>query len=262
MGIDLNKMRAKHSALTSRGGDSSENFWKPDEGTHQLRLVCPPNGDPFFEAYYHYGMGAEGKTTVLSPRTNGDSDPIAEWGTTLWNEGTEGSKEAAKRFWPKMRVFAPVVVRGEEEKGVRWWGFSRTTYQALLDVVLDPEYGDITDTETGTDLRIDYGKKSGQQYPTTDVRPMRRPSPLAKTEEEVSTLLGTVKDATDIFEVATYEACEKVLNDTLGDGEVTTTSETTRYSNNANTNTTPTTTTDKGMEGVADIETAFDELLA
>ena len=77
MGIDLNKMRAKHAALTNRGGDSSENYWKPDEGTHQIRLVCPPNGDPFFEAYYHYGMGAEGKTTVLSPRTNGDADPIA-----------------------------------------------------------------------------------------------------------------------------------------------------------------------------------------
>ena len=118
-------------------------------------------------------------------------DPIAEWGTSLWNEGTDGSKEAAKRFWPKMRVFAPIVVRGEEDKGVRWWGFSRTTYQALLDVVLDPEYGDITDTEKGTDIRIDYGKKSGQSFPTTDVRPMRRTSPLAKTEEEVNTLLET-----------------------------------------------------------------------
>ena len=228
MGIDLNKMRAKHAALTNRGGDSSENFWKPDEGTHQLRLVCPPSGDPFFEAYYHYGMGAEGKTTVLSPRTTGGADPIAEWGTRLWNEGTEGSKEAAKRFWPKMRVFAPVVVRGEEDKGVRWWGFSRTTYQALLDVVMDPEYGDVTDTEKGTDLRIEYGKKSGQ--------------------------------------VATYETCEKVLNDTLGDTEVTTTSETTRYGNNTNndtsTNTAKTTTTNKGMEAVADIDSAFDDLLA
>jgi hypothetical protein len=259
MGIDLDKMRQKHSALTTRGGDSSDNYWKPDEGTHQLRLVCPPNGDPFFEAYYHYGMGAEGKTTVLSPRTNGDADPIAEWGTRLWNEGTEGSKEAAKRFWPKMRVFAPIVVRGEEHKGVRWWGFSRTTYQALLDVVLDPEYGDITDTEKGTDLRIDYGKKSGQQYPTTDVRPMRRPSPLAATEEEVNTLLESVTPAADIFEVATYEDCEKVLNDTLGDTDTTTGSETTRYNSNT---TTTTTTTNTGMEGVADIETAFDDLLA
>ena len=75
-------------------------------------------------------------------------------------------------------------------------------------------------------------------------------------------MLTGFKDATDIFEVATYEACEKVLNETLGDTEVATTSETTRYSNNANTGATTTTTTNKGMEAVADIETAFDDLLA
>ena len=110
MGIDLNKMRQKHAALTNRGGDTNDFFWKPEEGTHQVRLVCPEGGDPFFEAYYHYSMGAEGRTTVLSPRTFGEDDPIAEWGTRLWNEGTDASKEAAKRFWPKMRVFAPIVV--------------------------------------------------------------------------------------------------------------------------------------------------------
>ena len=156
-----------------------------------------------------------------------------------------------------MRIFAPIVVRGEEDKGVRWWGFSRTTYQALLDVVLDPEYGDITDTEKGTDIRIDYGKKSGQSFPTTDVRPMRRTSKLADTEEQVNTLLESIKTAEEIFEVASYEDCEKVLNETLGDTDTTTTgSETTHYSNNT------TTKTDSNLEGVADIESAFDDLLA
>ena len=81
---------------------------------------------------------------------------------------------------------------------------------------------------------------------------------MAATEEEVNTLLESVTPAADIFEVATYEDCEKVLNDTLGDTDTTTGSETTRY----NSNTTTTTTTNTGMEGVADIETAFDELLS
>jgi len=260
MGIDLTKMREKHAALTNKGSSSSEDYWKPDEGTHQIRLVCPPSGDPFFEAYYHYGMGAEGKTTVLSPRTNGQPDPIAEWGTRLWNEGTEASKEAAKRFWPKMRVFAPIVVRGEENKGVRWWGFSRTTYQALLDVVLDPEYGDVTDVDAGTDIRIDYGKKSGQQFPTTDVRPMRRTSKLAETDAEVTTMLEGIKTADELFEVATYEACEKVLNDTLGESDTESGEETTQYAS------TDGNTGNKGgtnsLETVSDIETAFDDLLA
>jgi len=261
MGIDLNKMRQKHAALTNKGGDTNDFFWKPDEGTHQIRLVCPDGGDPFFEAYYHYGMGSEGKTTVLSPRTFGEDDPIAEWGTKLWNEGTDSSKEAAKRFWPKMRVFAPIVVRGEEDKGVRWWGFSRTTYQALLDVVLDPEYGDITDTEKGTDLRLDYGKKQGQSFPTTDIRPMRRTSKLADKEEQVNTLLDSITSADTVFEKTTYETCERVLNETLGHTDTTTnTNESTRYSNT--TSTTEQTKNDNALEGVADIESAFDDLLA
>ena len=258
MGIDLNKMRQKHAALTSRGGDTNDFFWKPEEGTHQIRLVCPETNDPFFEAYYHYSMGSEGRTTVLSPRTFGDEDPIAEWGTRLWNEGTDASKEAAKRFWPKMRIFAPIVVRGEEEKGVRWWGFSRTTYQALLDVVLDPEYGDITDTEKGTDIRIDYGKKSGQSFPTTDIRPMRRTSPLAKTEEEINTLLESLTPADEVFDRTTYEQCERLLSETLG--ETTTNpegNESTRYNDENKSS-----AKDKNLEGVSDIETAFDDLLA
>ena len=261
MGIDLAKMKAKQAALTNRSGGSDDNhYWKPDEGTHQIRLVCPEGGDPFFEAYYHYGMGAEGKTTVLSPRTNGDADPLAEWGTKLWNEGTDASKEAAKRFWPKMRVFAPIVVRGEEGKGVRWWGFSRTTYQALLDVVLDPEYGDITDTETGTDIRIDYGKKQGQSFPTTDVRPMRRTSKLAATDEEVNTLLGNIASAADVFDVTSYEECERILSATLGETTVDDSDGTTRYNNdNANQKAD---NSDSTLKGVSDIDSAFNELMA
>ena len=208
-------------------------------------------------------MGQEGRTTVLSPRTFGEEDPIAEYGTSLWNEGTDASKEAAKRFWPKMRVFAPVVVRGEEDKGVRWWGFSRTTYQALLDVVLDPEYGDITDTEKGTDLRIDYGKKQGQSFPTTDVRPMRRTSPLADSEEKVNTLLETLPVVNDVFERTTFEQCERVLTETLGESVDTSGgNETARYNNNNTSTPTKSNKQDSSLEGVADIETAFDDLLA
>jgi len=258
MGIDLDKMRQKHSALTTRGGDSSDIFWKPEDGTQVIRLVCPANGDPFKECYFHYGIGSEGKTSLLSPRTFGETDPISEFGTKLWNSGNEEDKQIAKRFWPKMRVFAPVLVRGEEDKGIRWWGFSRTTYENLLNVVLDPEYGDITDAVEGTDIRVEYGKKSGQSFPTTDIRPMRKTSPLAATEDDREKLLATVPDTTEAFVRVSFEECEKVLQETLNNEPATTGSETTRYNENTTTTTKPSTS----MEGVSDIESAFDELLA
>ena len=37
-----------------------------------------------------------------------------------------------------MRTFAPVIVRGEESEGVKWWGFGKTVYQELLAIIADP----------------------------------------------------------------------------------------------------------------------------
>ena len=44
MGIDLNKMRAKHAALTNRGGDSSDIFGSLKMG-HKLFVSSAPTGE-------------------------------------------------------------------------------------------------------------------------------------------------------------------------------------------------------------------------
>ena len=88
---------------------------------------------------------------------------------------------------------------------------------------------------------------------------MRRTSALADSEEKVNTLLESLPSADDVFDRTTFEQCERVLNETLGDtGTSTSGNETTRYENT----TTTTTKGDNGLEGVADIESAFDDLLA
>jgi hypothetical protein len=90
---------------------------------------------------------------------------------------------------------------------------------------------------------------------------MRRTSALADSEEQVNTLLESLPAADDVFDRTTFEQCERVLNETLGDtGTSTSGNETTRYENT--TTTTTTTKSDNGLEGVADIESAFDDLLA
>ena len=259
MGIDLNKMRQKHSALTNKGGNTNnETFWKPEEGINNIRIVCPKNGDPFRDYLFHYRMGADGNTTMISPRTFGRTDPIAEFGNQLWNEGTDESKEMARKFFPRMRVFAPVVVRGEEEKGVRLWGFSKTTYEALLRLVIDPEYGDITDVHTGTDIRVDYGKKAGQMYPTTEIRPMRKTSALADSDDAINGLLETVPNFGELFPETTYDQAHQLLQETLNAGVEDTSDGSTRYASS----TTETKNTATDTNAVTNIDQAFDELLA
>jgi hypothetical protein len=87
---------------------------------------------------------------------------------------------------------------------------------------------------------------------------MRRTSVLAETEEQVNTLLESIKAADEVFERTSYEQCEKVLSETLGETTVSDTgNETTRYSNEATT-----TKSDNNLESVTDIDSAFNDLLA
>ena len=86
----------------------------------------------------------------------------------------------AKNLMARQRFFSPVIVRGEEEKGVRLWGYGKMAYKELLSLVLNPDYGDITDQESGTDLVIQYGKPAGASFPQTNITPRRRSSALCE----------------------------------------------------------------------------------
>jgi hypothetical protein len=155
----------------------------------------------------------------------------------LWQEGTEDSKRMAKKLSARQRFFAPVLVRGEEDQGVRVWGFGKQVYETLLNLVLNPEYGDVTDPETGTDLTITYGKPAGASFPVTNITPRRRSSPLCPDDpEKCRELLEGIPDFEELFAGSrkTFEEVQAMLDEfLLGDSnpeEVS--SETTKYSDN------------------------------
>ena len=50
------------------------------------------------------------------------------------------------------------MVRGREEEGVKVYGYGKQAYELLLGYILDPEYGDITDINEGTDIALTYTK--------------------------------------------------------------------------------------------------------
>ena len=84
--------------------------------------------------------------THLSPVSFGRPDPINEFAGKLKSTGEKDEWIQGKRLEPKMRTFAPVLVRGKEQEGVKFWGFGKTVYQELLGFIADPDYGDISDS--------------------------------------------------------------------------------------------------------------------
>jgi hypothetical protein len=216
MGIDLKKMKSKLNALQNKGGGSKTNFWSPKEGqTYSLRIVPTSDGDPFKEYWFHYEVGSQGG--FLCPKKNfGDECAVCDFASKLYREKTEESAKMAKKFLPRQRFFSPVVVRGEEKEGIKIWGYGKLVYQDLINLVLNPDYGDITDPANGTDLTIAANKVPGASYPTTKVTPARKTSKLCQgSDAECKELLESLPDFETLHTRKNSDEVGKILDEHL-----------------------------------------------
>ena len=251
MAIDLDKMKARKAALEGKGGGNRDTFWRPQDGEQTIRIVPTADGDPFKDYWFHYNVG--NNPGFLSPKKNfGEDDPLNDFVRKLFNEGTEESIKMAKSLMARQRFFSPVLVRGEEDKGVRIWGYGKMVYEQLLNLVLNPEYGDITDTETGTDLVLHYGKPQGASFPQTKLTPRRRSSLLCDEavggDDRCAELLESIPEFDTLFERKTPAEVGALLDAYLL-GEEGTSEETNP--------TTPPPSTDT----VSSVDAAFNELM-
>lgn len=256
MAIDLAKMRERLQAAQNKGGGDNT-FWRPSDGEQSIRIVPTADGDPFKDYWFHYNVGAN--RGFLCPKRNyGDNCPVCDFASQLWREGTEKddpeAKKMAKGLFARQRFFSPVLVRGEEDAGVRVWGYGKTAYESLLGLVLNPEYGDITDPESGTDLVLNYGKPPGASFPQTKLTPRRRSSVLCDEavggDDRCAELLENIPDFDNIFERKSTSDVAAMLDEYLSGDESAegSSSESTRYSDNSE-------STGK------DVDAAFSELM-
>ena len=219
MAIDFDAIRRKLNKLS--GQNSRQNVsWRPQEGEeHTVRLLSFPDNDgqPFKERWFYYNIG--NNPGLLAPYQFGNPDPIQELITKLRDDGSKESYELAKKLYPKMRCYAPVVVRGEEDEGVRIWAFGKTVYQSLLNIMLDEDYGDITDPEDGRDVKVVCTKAPGRQWATTEVRPRGKQSPLSESSDSVNQFTSNIPSLDDMYTCKTYEELEKIVNDWLNDDD-------------------------------------------
>jgi hypothetical protein len=253
--MDINAIKSKLATLQSTTS-TKENFWKPEPGTQVVRIVPYKHNkdNPFIELFFHYNLG--NNKTYLSPMSFGRPDPVAEFADKLKSTGNKDEWIQGKRLEPKMRTFAPVIVRGKESEGVKFWGFGKTVYQELLGVIADPDYGDITDATNGRDIGIERQTpaEAGNQYGKTTVRV--KPNQTAMTDDAklLESLMDNQSNLTELYNEPTYDELKDVLQNYLNPSDDSeTTTETT------------TATTEKVSEktetkATADVSDAFDEL--
>ena len=217
MAIDFEAIRKKLNQLSGTNSRKSLS-WRPVEGEDAtVRLLSFPDNDgqPFQERWFYYNIG--NNPGLLAPYQFGNPDPIQELINKLRDDGSKESYELAKKLYPKMRCYAPVVVRGEEDKGVRIWSFGKTVYQSLLNIMLDEDYGDITDPEDGRDVKVVCTKAPGRQWATTEVRPRPKATPLGSATD-VKNWTSSLPNVDEFFTLESYEKLENIINNWLNDG--------------------------------------------
>jgi len=211
--MDLSAIKAKLAEMSSGNSDREKVdydklFWKPTVGKHQLRILPSAYNPsfPFTEIRFHYGIG---KYPMVALSNFGKQDPIEEFIKELRKTSDKDNWSLAGKLTPKVRVFAPVVVRGEEDMGVRLWGFGKTIYKSLLSLAEDEDVGDYTDVINGFDLVVE--QVAGNPYPDTTVRIKPKMSPASDNTAQVEKWLKEQPNPMDAFTKYDYDFVKRQL---------------------------------------------------
>jgi hypothetical protein len=219
--MDLNAIKKRlgemQNQTSNNSGGGKQLFWKPSVGKQVVRVV--PNKYnkefPFTEMKFYYGIGS--KRVMASPSNWGEKDPIMEFAKQLRQTNDRENWRLAKKLDPKTRIFAPIVVRGEEGEGVKLWQFGKEVYQGFLNMAADEEIGDYTDMAQGRDIKLTTvgPEVTGTPYNKTSIGPSMKTSPIAEDSAVVESCLNEQADPLKVFKPLSYDEMKEALQEWL-----------------------------------------------
>ena len=139
--------------MNNNGASGDERTWKLDvdksgNGYAVIRfLPAPENEDlPFVKLYSHAFQGPGGWYIENSLTTLGGKDPVSEYNTQLWNNGTDAGKETARKQKRKLTYVSNIYVvkdptNPENEGKVFLYKYGKKIFDKLT-AAMQPEFED------------------------------------------------------------------------------------------------------------------------
>lgn len=233
MSYDIDAIKKKIAELSnqkSRGRNKGQKreklaYFKPKMGANEIRFLPydDGNGQPFQQIDY-YNSRQLTERRIVAPAQWGLPDPVADLVEELQKDrGSDTSWNLLRQLRVKESYYAPVLVRGQEDKGVQIWEIGAVPLHQVYSVLAHPDYADenLFDPKNGYDFTItctDSGKTvtfGGQEYPVKnyDVQPRRKSTPLAGSKKEIDAILEAIPNLSDHFKQ--YAMSEEKLKDVV-----------------------------------------------
>ena len=139
--------------MNKAGSSGDERLWKLEcdksgNGYAVIRFLPAPNGEdlPFVKLYSHAFQGPGGWYIENSLTSLGQKDPVSEYNTMLWNNGTDAGKELARKQKRKLTYMANIYVVKDpanpaNEGGVFLYKFGKKIFDKLT-AAMQPEFED------------------------------------------------------------------------------------------------------------------------
>jgi hypothetical protein len=205
--MDIEKLRKKladtQEKMKGNGGGGDFKFWSPKDGRNVVRLLPakPGTEDFYVESRVHYNVGPNKKMVTCGKVARG-SCAVCDFVDALFKSGDKEDEKLAKRMRATSRYYFNVVDRtvekGSEGFGdILVFGAGATIFTDILGIIVDPDFGDITNPDNGRDVII---TKSGKQLDTeykTQARPVQTELGIDKWDEKMVDLSLFLKPRSD-----------------------------------------------------------------
>ena len=153
LGSLTQKLVKEVEKMNNTGGSSDDRLWKLEcdksgNGYAVIRFLPAPDGEdlPFVKLYSHAFQGPGGWYIENSLTTMGQKDPVSEYNTMLWNNGTDAGKETARKQKRKLTYYSNIYVvkdpaNPQNEGKVMLYKYGKKIFDKLT-AAMQPEFED------------------------------------------------------------------------------------------------------------------------
>ena len=139
--------------MNKTSGSGDDRLWKPEvdkagNGYAVIRFLPAPDGEelPWAKLYTHAFQGTGGWFIENSLTTLGQKDPVSEYNSLLWNNGTDAGKDAARKQKRKLTYISNIYVvkdpaNPQNEGKVMLYKYGKKIFDKIT-AAMQPEFED------------------------------------------------------------------------------------------------------------------------